>query len=151
MANGTGKPKPAFFIAVLAVVAGLVGLAFYRCNAKKSSGGSGSGGSGDYIDPSIVKKNGSGAVKTGDSVGLQASSGSWVSAENGGGEHRQGCAVRRPHPGGVAEDMVGGALHAGHVIGPAPADRHRQGDHVGGGVGSGHSREHLRARHDSGG
>jgi NitT/TauT family transport system substrate-binding protein len=61
MANGTGKPKPAFFIAVLAVVAGLVGLAFYRCNAKKSSGGSGSAGSGDYIDPNIVKKNGSGS------------------------------------------------------------------------------------------
>jgi len=36
MSNGAGKPKPAFFIAVLAVVAGLVGLAFYRCNAKKS-------------------------------------------------------------------------------------------------------------------
>ena len=58
MADGAGKPKPAFFIAVLAVVAGLIGLAFYRCNAKKSSGGSGSG-SGDYIDPNIVKKNGS--------------------------------------------------------------------------------------------
>lgn len=36
MANGGSKPKPAFFLAVLAVVAGLVGLAFYRCNAKKS-------------------------------------------------------------------------------------------------------------------
>jgi len=30
MANGAGKPKPAFFLAVLAVVAGLVGLSFYR-------------------------------------------------------------------------------------------------------------------------
>ncbi|HRC56452.1 MAG: OmpA family protein [Myxococcales bacterium] len=30
-----GKPKPAFFLAVLAVVAGLCGMAFYRCNAKK--------------------------------------------------------------------------------------------------------------------
>ncbi len=37
MANGAGKPKPAFFIAVLAVVAGLCGLAFYRCNAKKTA------------------------------------------------------------------------------------------------------------------
>ncbi len=55
MADGAGKPKPAFFIAVLAVVAGLVGLAFYRCNAKKDTGGGGSGGS-SYIDPSIVKK-----------------------------------------------------------------------------------------------
>ncbi len=63
MADGAGKPKPAFFIAVLAVVAGLVGLAFYRCNAKKSVGGG--SGSGDYVDPNIVKKpngsNGSGA------------------------------------------------------------------------------------------
>ncbi len=30
-----GKPKPAFFLAVLAVVAGLCGMAFYRCNANK--------------------------------------------------------------------------------------------------------------------
>ena len=60
MANGAGKPKPAFFIAVLAVVAGLVGLAFYRCNAKKSSGTS--GGSGDYVDPNIVKKGSNGAT-----------------------------------------------------------------------------------------
>src|SRR5215208_5557136 len=59
MAEGTGKPKPAFFIAVLAVVAGLVGLAFYRCNAKKSAGGGSGSGSGDYVDPNIVKKNGS--------------------------------------------------------------------------------------------
>ena len=36
MANGTGKPKPAFFLAVLVVVAGLCGIAFYRWNAKKS-------------------------------------------------------------------------------------------------------------------
>ena len=35
MADGAGKPKPAFFIAVLVVVTGLIGLAFYRCNAKK--------------------------------------------------------------------------------------------------------------------
>ncbi len=62
MADGAGKPKPAFFIAVLAVVAGLVGLAFYRCNAKKSVGGG--SGSGDYVDPNIVKKgsNGSGSA-----------------------------------------------------------------------------------------
>ena len=63
MADGAGKPKPAFFIAVLAVVAGLVGLAFYRCNAKKTGdagGGSGSGGSA-YIDPNLVK-NGSGTT-----------------------------------------------------------------------------------------
>jgi len=34
MANGAGKPKPAFFIAVLVVVAGLVGLAVMRCKSK---------------------------------------------------------------------------------------------------------------------
>ncbi|HEV7559588.1 MAG TPA: ABC transporter substrate-binding protein, partial [Kofleriaceae bacterium] len=35
MADATpGRPKPAFFIAVLVVIAGLVGLAFYRCKAK---------------------------------------------------------------------------------------------------------------------
>ena len=36
MANGN-KPKPAFFIAILAVVAGLVAFSFYRCNAKKEA------------------------------------------------------------------------------------------------------------------
>jgi NitT/TauT family transport system substrate-binding protein len=55
MSNGAGKPKPAFFIAVAAVVLGLVGLAFYRCNAKKEGG---EGGGSAYIDPKIVKPNG---------------------------------------------------------------------------------------------
>jgi len=62
MSNGAGKPKPAFFIAVLAVVAGLVGFAFYRCNAKKSSGGGSGSGSEGYVDPNIVKKTGSGSA-----------------------------------------------------------------------------------------
>ena len=62
MSNGAGKPKPAFFIAVLVVIAGLVGFAFYRCNAKKSSGGGSGSGSADYVDPNIVKKNGSGSA-----------------------------------------------------------------------------------------
>ncbi len=31
----TGKPKPAFFIAVLAVIGALVGFSVYRCSAKK--------------------------------------------------------------------------------------------------------------------
>jgi NitT/TauT family transport system substrate-binding protein len=34
MTNGAGKPKPAFFIAVLVVAAGLVGMALWRCNKK---------------------------------------------------------------------------------------------------------------------
>jgi NitT/TauT family transport system substrate-binding protein len=37
MTNGAGKPKPAFFVAVLVVAAGLVGMALWRCN-KKSEG-----------------------------------------------------------------------------------------------------------------
>ena len=55
-----GKPKPAFFIAVLAVVAGLVGLSLYRCNAKKADTQSG-----DKIDLKDLKNqagNGSSAV-----------------------------------------------------------------------------------------
>ena len=63
MADGAGKPKPAFFIAVLAVVAGLVGLAFYRCNAKKTTEGGGGSGSAGYVDPNILK-NGSGSAGT---------------------------------------------------------------------------------------
>src|SRR5687767_8640188 len=53
MSDGAGKPKPAFFIAVLAVVVGLVGFAFYRCNAKKADDKGA-----DYIDPNIVKQGG---------------------------------------------------------------------------------------------
>jgi NitT/TauT family transport system substrate-binding protein len=34
MTNGAGKPKPAFFIAVLVVVAGLGALAYMRCKSK---------------------------------------------------------------------------------------------------------------------
>jgi hypothetical protein len=45
MADGAGKPKPAFFIAVLVVVAGLVGLAFFRCKSKDNDTKTGSGGS----------------------------------------------------------------------------------------------------------
>jgi NitT/TauT family transport system substrate-binding protein len=54
----TGKPKPAFFIAVLVVVAGLVGLAFYRCNAKKEKSGDGSGSG---ISMSDIKKQAGGS------------------------------------------------------------------------------------------
>ncbi len=43
MANGAGKPKPAFFIAVAVVVLGLVGLAVMRCKSKGDDKGSGSG------------------------------------------------------------------------------------------------------------
>ncbi|MFN0251876.1 MAG: phosphate ABC transporter substrate-binding/OmpA family protein [Kofleriaceae bacterium] len=59
MADGAGKPKPAFFIAVIAVVIGLCGIAFYRCNAKKKAETAGTGTGSNYIDPNIVKKNGS--------------------------------------------------------------------------------------------
>ena len=58
MANGAGKPKPAFFLAVLAVVAGLVGLSFYRWNSKKTDSGHGTGS--DKIDMSDIKKQAGG-------------------------------------------------------------------------------------------
>lgn len=58
MTNGAGKPKPAFFIAVLVVVAGLVGLAFYRCNAKKSGGGDEKG---SQINIKDIKKQAGGS------------------------------------------------------------------------------------------
>ena len=49
MANGAGKPKPAFFVVSLVVVAALVGFAFYRWNAKKSDAPKGGGNGSDQI------------------------------------------------------------------------------------------------------
>ena len=46
MSNGAGKPKPAFFVAIVVVVLGLVGFAFYRWNAKKDEDKTAAGGSG---------------------------------------------------------------------------------------------------------
>jgi ABC-type nitrate/sulfonate/bicarbonate transport system substrate-binding protein len=60
MAEASGKPKPAFFIAVLAVVAGLVGLAFFRCN--KKSGGETDKGS--QINMNDIKKQAGGSNAT---------------------------------------------------------------------------------------
>ncbi len=59
MANGAGRPKPAFFLAVLAVVAGLVGLSFYRWNKTKQAqtGGSGHG----QIDIGAIKQQAGGS------------------------------------------------------------------------------------------
>src|SRR4051812_43344176 len=65
MANGgAGKPKPAFFIAVLAVIAGLVGLAFYRCNAKSGGGGGGTttASGSDNINITDIKKQAGGSA-----------------------------------------------------------------------------------------
>jgi len=59
MAQAAGKPKPAFFIAVLAVVAGLVGMAFWRCNAKKNAG-NGSGSGSETININDIKKTAGG-------------------------------------------------------------------------------------------
>src|SRR5690349_18258358 len=59
MANGAGKPKPAFFLAVLVVAAGLVGLSFYRWNTKKTDSGNRTGSS-DKIDMSDIKKQAGG-------------------------------------------------------------------------------------------
>jgi NitT/TauT family transport system substrate-binding protein len=62
MANGAGKPKPTFFLAVLAVVAGLVALSFYRCNAKKSA--TTTDGS-DKIDMGSIKQQAGGSTGSG--------------------------------------------------------------------------------------
>jgi outer membrane protein OmpA-like peptidoglycan-associated protein/ABC-type nitrate/sulfonate/bicarbonate transport system substrate-binding protein len=59
MANAAGKPRPAFFLAVLAVVAGLVGLSFYRWNSKKTDSGHGTGSS-DKINMSDIKQQAGG-------------------------------------------------------------------------------------------
>ncbi len=64
MPNPAGKPKPAFFIAVLAVVAGLVGLSFYRCQSKKSAGNGGDG-SGTSININDLKKQAGGGSGSG--------------------------------------------------------------------------------------
>lgn len=54
MSQAAGKPKPAFFIAVLVVVAALVGLAVVRCT-KKKGGDQPKQGSGD-IDINKIKE-----------------------------------------------------------------------------------------------
>ncbi|HWO24280.1 MAG TPA: OmpA family protein [Kofleriaceae bacterium] len=51
MSNGAGKPKPAFFIAIAAIVLGLVGFAFYRFSAKKKDDGGGGSGGSQFVDP----------------------------------------------------------------------------------------------------
>ena len=55
-AGGAGKPKPAFFIAVLVVVAGLVGMAFWRCNKRKDD--EKKSASGSAIDIKDIKNQG---------------------------------------------------------------------------------------------
>ena len=63
MATGTGKPKPAFFIAVLVVVAALLGLAFYRHSANKAKVATNAGGTGNgsgFSDPRKDPSAGSG-------------------------------------------------------------------------------------------
>lgn len=64
MANGAGKPKPAFFLAVLVVVAGLVGLAFFRWNSKKAVSGKGPDQT-DKIDMGSIKQQAGGGTGSG--------------------------------------------------------------------------------------
>ena len=74
MTNGAGKPKPAFFIAVLVVVAGLIGLAVMRCKGKKDEVTAGSGTnvpSGSAPDPRNPAGNGP-VEATGPVTGLTA-------------------------------------------------------------------------------
>jgi NitT/TauT family transport system substrate-binding protein len=70
MANGGAKPKPAFFLAVLVVVAGLVALAFYRCNTKKTD--EKAAGSGAIDMGTIKQQAGSSQAGDGSGSGLQA-------------------------------------------------------------------------------
>lgn len=52
MSNGAGKPKPAFFVAIAAIVIGLVGFAIYRFTSKKPGDKAAAGGSGSaFVDP----------------------------------------------------------------------------------------------------
>jgi hypothetical protein len=67
MSNNAGKPKPAFFIAVLAVVAGLIGLSIYKCSGKSSKPAGQVAGT---IDPSIVAKKPAGPVESDDGAGV---------------------------------------------------------------------------------
>lgn len=74
MANAGSKPKPAFFLAVLVVVAGLVGIAFYRWNAKKTDHGQTDGSA--KIDMGSIKQ------QAGGSGGSAGATGSGGQAEN---------------------------------------------------------------------
>jgi outer membrane protein OmpA-like peptidoglycan-associated protein/ABC-type nitrate/sulfonate/bicarbonate transport system substrate-binding protein len=60
MANGSSKPKPSFFIAVLVVVAGLVAFAFWRMNKKADTGQQ----NGPNIDLKDLKKQAGGSGAT---------------------------------------------------------------------------------------
>jgi ABC-type nitrate/sulfonate/bicarbonate transport system substrate-binding protein len=70
MANGSGKPKPAFFIVVLLVVAGLCGIAFYRWNAKKSDNPPATGSG--KIDMGSIKQQAGGSGSAGSAGSGQA-------------------------------------------------------------------------------
>ncbi|HVK76167.1 MAG TPA: phosphate ABC transporter substrate-binding/OmpA family protein [Kofleriaceae bacterium] len=61
MSNPSGKPKPAFFIAVLVVIAGLIGFAFMRCSKKRGDDKTGAGTGTQKIDLDDIKKGAGGA------------------------------------------------------------------------------------------
>jgi ABC-type taurine transport system substrate-binding protein len=81
MANGAGKPKPAFFVTVLVVVAGLIGFAFYRWNAGKKAD-TGQQGSSSKIDMGAIKQQAGGSGATGSGGGSGIGSGAQGQAEN---------------------------------------------------------------------
>ncbi len=60
MSEGS-KPKPAFYVAVLVVIAGLIAFAMLRCGSKEESKSAGkAGGTGDKIDLDKIKQEGGG-------------------------------------------------------------------------------------------
>ncbi len=61
---GAGKPKPGFFIAVIVMVLGLCGLAFYRCKSKDTATTAGSGSG--FVDPRKDPSAGSGLAESDD-------------------------------------------------------------------------------------
>jgi NitT/TauT family transport system substrate-binding protein len=56
------KPKPAFYIAIFLVIAGLVGLGLWRCGGSKKK-------KGPDIDPALVKKPDAGVAPTAEAPG----------------------------------------------------------------------------------
>ncbi|HWU86011.1 MAG TPA: phosphate ABC transporter substrate-binding/OmpA family protein [Kofleriaceae bacterium] len=64
MSNGAGKPKPAFFVAILVVVLGLIGFAYMRFTKKKEEAAGGAGSGSQFVDPRKAGGGSGSAAKT---------------------------------------------------------------------------------------